>query len=303
MFPNLKECAGRVEKSGIALKTSSNSQVPLHSHKWFELVYILKGKAEYHTPHHCFIIQEGNYYVIDYDAPHEYHKINDEPFQMINIMFSPNFIDQSFIDYTKFDDILKHYPIISQGNKMMLSRTHMIFNDNEGIIISYVDQIQAEYFSRKIGYREMIRGILSLIIIKIIRNISVSGTAQMTDNRSYIIEDYIKMHFHEKIKIEDAFPEGHYSLPYMSKRFKDDMGMTFTEYIKKVRIEESCRLLINTNKTILEIAEAVGYPNTTSYYNSFRSLINASPNEYRKQHKKYVSFSVDEMIREKISKD
>ncbi len=303
MYPNLKECARCVEKSGIALKTSSNPQVPLHTHKWFEFVYIIKGKAEYRTDSHCFIIQEGNYYIIDYDMPHEYHRINNEPFQMVNIMFSPNFIDQSFVGYTHFDDILKHYPIRSRGNEMVLSRAHTIFNDTDGMIKSYVDQMQTEYSSQKIGYREVIRGILSLIIIQIIRNISVSGTARTTDNRSYIITDYIRMHFHEKIKIEDAFPDCHYSLPYMSKKFKDDMGMTFTEYIKKVRIEESCRLLINSDKTILEIAEAVGYPDTTFYHKSFRSIMKVSPNEYRKQHQKTVSAPVDEMVREKISKE
>lgn len=303
MFPNMKECANRIEKSGIALKSSSNPHVPLHTHKWFELAYIVKGKTEFRTDTRSFIVQEGNYYVIDYNLPHEYHRINDEPFQMVNVMFSPNFIDQSFLNCYKFDEIIKRYPIKSLGSEHMLSHLHTIFNDTDCQIISYINQMQTEYSTQKIGYREMMRGILSLIIIQIVRNICVTGMARSTDNRSYVIADYIRMHFHEKIKIEDAFPDHHYSLPYMSKKFKDDMGMTFTEYIKKVRIEESCRLLINSDKTIMEIAESVGYPDTTSYHKSFRGIMKTSPNEYRKQHKKITASAVEDMIREKITKE
>ena len=111
MYPNMKECARRIEKSGIALKFSNNPHVPLHTHKWFELAYIVKGKTEYRLGSDCFLVQEGNYYIVDYDQPHEYHKMNDEPFQMINVMFSPNFVDSSFINTRCFDEILQHYPV------------------------------------------------------------------------------------------------------------------------------------------------------------------------------------------------
>jgi len=85
------------------------------------------------------------------------------------------------------------------------------------------------------------------------------------------------------IKISDAFGgDGQYSTPYMSKRFKQETGVTFSEYLKKVRIDASRRLLINTNKSVAEISELVGYVDTTFFHNTFRDIVGCTPLEYRK---------------------
>ena len=84
------------------------------------------------------------------------------------------------------------------------------------------------------------------------------------------------------IKIGDAFGKGQYSTPYLSKRFKQETGVTFSEYLKHTRIDASRRLLINTAKPITEISELVGYVDTTFFHNTFRSIVGHTPTEYRK---------------------
>ena len=79
--------------------------------------------------------------------------------------------------------------------------------------------------------------------------------------------------------------------------------MTFTEYVKRARIEESCHLLTMSDKTIAEISEAVGYPDTAAYHRYFRSIMKISPNEYRKQYKRIAVSTVEEIVKENISKD
>ena len=72
--------------------------------------------------------------------------------------------------------------------------------------------------------------------------------------------------------------------PYMSKRFKQETGVTFSEYLKHVRIDASRRLLINTDKSVAEISELVGYMDTTFFHNTFRTIVGCTPLEYRKNH-------------------
>ena len=50
-----------------------------------------------------------------------------------------------------------------------------------------------------------------------------------------------------------------YSLPYVSKRFKDGTGVPFMEYLQNYRVTEGCRLLSGTNRTLEEITRMVGY--------------------------------------------
>ena len=73
-----------------------------------------------------------------------------------------------------------------------------------------------------------------------------------------------------------------FSLPYLSKKFKDDTGMSFCDYLQKVRIEQSCRLLVNTNKSIDEIAALVGYADMNYYGMLFKNRLHMSPGKYRR---------------------
>ncbi|MBE7043722.1 MAG: helix-turn-helix transcriptional regulator [Ruminococcaceae bacterium] len=76
--------------------------------------------------------------------------------------------------------------------------------------------------------------------------------------------------------------EMNYSLPYLSRHFKEETGMTFSEYVQKVRIEESCRLLANTKKSVIEISQLVGYSDVKFFNQLFKKYKNMTPRSFRK---------------------
>ena len=67
-------------------------------------------------------------------------------------------------------------------------------------------------------------------------------------------------------------------------KFKKDTGMTFREYLLKVRIEKACFLLRNSNMTVNNIAGTVGYTEPAFFYKTFRKEIGLTPDDYRKKH-------------------
>lgn len=66
------------------------------------------------------------------------------------------------------------------------------------------------------------------------------------------------------------------------------MEMTFTGYIRKVRIEASCKLLIGTNKSIWEIANDTGYGDVRSFREHFKEIYNVTPLKFRKMLGHYM---------------
>ena len=62
--------------------------------------------------------------------------------------------------------------------------------------------------------------------------------------------------------------------------------MTFSEFVKHVRINASCRLLANTAIPISDVAERVGYKDTTFFHKTFRAIIGCSPLEFRRRKAK-----------------
>lgn len=73
---------------------------------------------------------------------------------------------------------------------------------------------------------------------------------------------------------------------YLMKLFKKYFGYTPKEYILKIRIDESLKLLRTTELDITEIAHKVGFESISSYYKNFSKIENCTPKQYRNKHNK-----------------
>lgn len=73
----------------------------------------------------------------------------------------------------------------------------------------------------------------------------------------------------------------------MSRIFKKATGYTVTEYINIYRIQESQKLLEDTDMSIADVAQAVGYENMTYYNRVFKKYVETSPLQYRKKQIAY----------------
>ena len=63
--------------------------------------------------------------------------------------------------------------------------------------------------------------------------------------------------------------------------FRANTGKTFMEYFNALRIEETCRLLLETNNSVTDIAFRVGFNNLSNFNRRFRKLKGMSPREFR----------------------
>lgn len=74
------------------------------------------------------------------------------------------------------------------------------------------------------------------------------------------------------------------SRSYFSQCFKDIVGANFSEYLRNHRIEKAKEYLLYSNKTILWIAEQVGYMDEKYFSRTFRELTGCLPSEFRSQN-------------------
>ncbi len=68
---------------------------------------------------------------------------------------------------------------------------------------------------------------------------------------------------------------------YFCKMFKKATGLTFTDYLARVRIEKVKNLLLNPNKRISEAAYEVGFQSLSQFNRVFRRIAGESPTTYR----------------------
>jgi AraC-like DNA-binding protein/ligand-binding sensor protein len=92
---------------------------------------------------------------------------------------------------------------------------------------------------------------------------------------------YIVGHQADPIDLGDVAKAMHVSTFYFCKMFKKATGLTFTEYLGRVRIERAKTQLLNPNRRVSEIAYDVGFQSLTHFNRVFRQVAGQSPTKFR----------------------
>ena len=74
-----------------------------------------------------------------------------------------------------------------------------------------------------------------------------------------LILKYLNDHYNETIKLKDLSQKFFINKNYACYLFKHNTGMTFSEYLNKIRMDQAKELLVTTLSTIAEISDQVGY--------------------------------------------
>jgi len=94
-------------------------------------------------------------------------------------------------------------------------------------------------------------------------------------------KDFIRDHHAEDLSLPKVARFANVSPCYFCKLFKRTTGLSFTNFLSRVRIESSKNLLINPQLRVSEIAYEVGFQSLTSFNRVFQKLLGQSPTEYR----------------------
>ena len=96
-------------------------------------------------------------------------------------------------------------------------------------------------------------------------------------------KDFIAQHSSESISSGRVANELHLSRFYFCNLFKKNTGLTFTEYLSRLRVEHVKKLLLNPNMRVSEIAFQTGFQSLTHFNRIFRKVTGQSPTEYRER--------------------
>lgn len=102
--------------------------------------------------------------------------------------------------------------------------------------------------------------------------------------RFLAILDHIDESFHHKLLLEDISAREGLSMPYLSHLFRDTLGMSFQEYLKRKRFEYARPLILGTRRSLLDISLESGFSDTRYMVALFQEEFGCSPREYRQRH-------------------
>jgi AraC-like DNA-binding protein len=96
-------------------------------------------------------------------------------------------------------------------------------------------------------------------------------------------DDDIADNYFEHLELSAVADFVQLSPSYFSSLFRQVVGMNFREYLCRVRVEESKRLLLSTDFALADIAISIGFPDQSYYCKMFKRIVGISPGKFRMQ--------------------
>ncbi len=97
-------------------------------------------------------------------------------------------------------------------------------------------------------------------------------------------DEYIHAHFHEPLHIAEVAHRVGFCADHFGRVFSHTTGLTFTNYVARVRVEKAKKLLTATQRRVKEVAFACGFESIPHFNRVFKQQTGQAPSAYRAAH-------------------
>ena len=259
----------------------------LHTHEFIEMVYIVSGTATHQIGDEIYTVKRGDLFIINLDTAHVFtcDPHAPEPFVAYDLMFTPEFFDQSLTGSNALEALNRSFMFYSLFHGQ--EEFHPYFSVSGSSYHHFgelFNKIYMEHRGQEKGYLEIIRAYLLQLIITIFRmDTGLNKQAGLARTRQVVsyVRSFIEENYMHPISVQELADRVYLSRDHLGRVFRDATGLSITAMIQKVRIEHVCRLLTTTDRTISDIAAACGFEDMKFFYSVFKKHIGMLPGEYR----------------------
>jgi len=117
------------------------------------------------------------------------------------------------------------------------------------------------------------------------RLIDIAAPTQKTvDDRIPRMLAFIEKNYEQDLRLEDMAEEFNFNYHYLSAYFHQHMKEGFSDYLNEIRTAKACELLENTDLSIAQISEKVGYSEHSYFCRVFKKVTGKTPSVYRRKN-------------------
>jgi len=235
-----------------------------HTHNHLELFYIVGGKGQFLIQDQLYPVSVNNLVIINPNVTHTEVGLNAQPLEYIVLGIEGIELAASEGSNGQFN-ILDYFESVE--------------------VSGCLRNILREMEQKNPGYEDVCQAYMEILIIRLMRNTAlavptepqmISGNRQCT-----AVKRYIDLHFKEALTLEQLAEDAHMNKYSLSHAFKREYGTSPINYMITRRIEESKYLLAETDLSMSQIAQLLGFSSLSYFSQVFRRTQAVSPMEYR----------------------
>ena len=249
-----KDYIGKGEVSASLRIVSGNCKP--HPHDFFELEYILSGEGEYNVDGVGYGVSPGMLFLM---TPISFHSVRSDGLELYNVMFSEEPCDS---------DALAEIAL-------------------KGSLALEIDEKQRPFFESILS--ELCRAenggkysshLLNCLLWKISSYANLSVTEPPAASRGMF---YIISHFRENPSLAETAAYAGFAPTYFSSLFKKTVGVTYKEYLDRLRFDYAKKLAETTEMTVMEIASESGFDDYPNFIRRFGERFGRSVTDIRRE--------------------
>lgn len=244
-------------------------------HDYYRVFYILDGKGLYQEGKRRKTIQKGALILIPPDTPYQFESQID--LEGIDVSFSLNMTSHPFIQKlfngVKRDQLF----VLPDRNRtaailLWVSILKLGSSDNTIYLKNNIDSLAITLFW------SILKDFEKEILSRNTKQVESSASNLVYQAKLFIIDNLSK-----SMTLKDIADHLHISERHLSRLFNQELGQSFTTFIRKERIRKAGILLSDSNIPIKDIAEQTGFSSVHYFTNVFSSEMDMPPGQFRER--------------------
>ena len=264
--------------------------VAVHEHNFFQFFYVMDGTGYIYTNNLRYRAEAGKVFLCPPGFVHKSGTMKNESMRTIEVKLEikDRYLYNELVNISGCIDV---DPAEIRGN---------------------IESMVVKVMHRDTLSRDIINMEMSLTLLKILRQLKNKETEDAVYYDSGIMNftgtggifakmlDYINRNLHTPISLEDLAKLVGHDPAYLCRIFKREFGITPMKYINELKIIRAKELLMNSNMSITEISEHLGFNSVNYFSKCFKRKKNITAQGYKKSMKNTMSVVVDEQYSEEL---
>ncbi|MCM1135574.1 MAG: helix-turn-helix transcriptional regulator [Clostridium sp.] len=235
------------------------------------------GALSYKYDNHI-LIQENECYIGQPYAGYALYGHSKENFIIIGVLIRKDTFFKSYLSVLSADTKLFHFFLEPQTKKYSDEFIHLKF-EPDSPVRTLLEMMVMEYAYKREDTQAILKPLVLTLLMHVARQYAVQYPEPVSEKLSDKILQYMSSHS-DVVALKDIAKQFSYHPNYISALLRRETGKSFSEILLEQRMERAASLLKRTDLPIEEIAQMLGYSNSSNFYKAFRVYYGKSPREY-----------------------
>lgn len=253
-----------------------------HANDYFAICYSVSGSCPVHFQNEVITVSPGTVLIIAPSVVHAAPCYEDDQVLLYFSIRSSTF-QQIFWNQLPQNSLMASF--FRQALSSQNGTAYLYFETgNDAEIRTCIYEIYREYCQNQRYSAHMLNALMSTFFVLLLRR--YEGTARLPRRSDFFwkhefsaILTYIQIHY-PTANIETVARQFHYSPRQIGRIVQSCTGMSFSELILKLRMEQAEKLLLQKGGSIDQISASVGYSTPSSFFRAFAKYHGCTPREY-----------------------